>query len=126
MLEKSAGDTSFSPGDRYKAQRRFNYFAQNDDRRDYASLAPLPDIPTAVLLTYPLPKVASQDTLWLHFQAVSEAMNHTRIANYTALIENNHNSYVMLLPGYQHFVQRQDPALVVTVIEGIYQKALER
>ena len=66
------------------------------------------------------------DSLALHLLAIFDAMNHIRIANFTAMIDNNQDSYVMLLPKHEHFIQRQDPELVVTVIQGIYQKALKR
>jgi pimeloyl-ACP methyl ester carboxylesterase len=125
-LESGARDSADSPSNRYKSQKRLNYIAHHGDLHDYGSLTPLPDIPIAVLMTCHQPKMDTSDSLALHLLAIFDAMNHIRIANYTAMIDNNQDSYVMLLPRYEHFIQRQDPALVVTVIEDIYQKALER
>jgi pimeloyl-ACP methyl ester carboxylesterase len=126
-IQKTADDTSVSIRIRHHEKRLLSTIFQNGYFHEYTSLGPLPDIPIAVLLAYNRPIPASADTSGqLQTKARVNVMSHFRIENYTAMIENNHNSCVILLPGYGHFIHAQDPSLVVTVIERIYQKALAR
>ncbi|HTR29400.1 MAG TPA: alpha/beta hydrolase [Puia sp.] len=127
-LERMAADTMLPTLPRHRARQQLRELDRNRDLREFDSLAPLPDIPMAVLLTYNSPRPTPRDTAaarQMPTKAVMEMMNHFRIENYQALLENSDSGYIMLLPKYQHFVHEQNPALVVTVIEGIYQKALE-
>jgi pimeloyl-ACP methyl ester carboxylesterase len=125
-IQKTADDTSVSTRIRHHEKRLLHTIFQNGYFHEYTSLAPLPDIPIAVLLAYNRPIPASPDTSaqLRQTKARVNAMNHFRIENYTAMIQNNHNSCVILLPGYGHFIHAQDPSLVVTVIERVYHKAL--
>jgi hypothetical protein len=124
-IQKMADDTSVSTRIRNHEKRLLSTIFHNGYFHEYTSLVPLPDIPIAVLLAYNRPIPASPDTsAQLQTKARVNVMSHFRIENYTAMIENNHNSCVILLPGYNHFIHGQDPSLVVAIIERVYQKAL--
>lgn len=122
-MEKDGDDTSHSFRSRNRAKRlatlmRSGYFSE------YASLAPIPDIPIVVLIAYN----KFRDTSYFSPIRLSrfKAEDLFKIENYTTMIENNHNSSVIVLTKYGHFLHREDPSYVVGVIERVYQKAITR
>jgi pimeloyl-ACP methyl ester carboxylesterase len=119
-----ANDTLWGPLMRHRAKRLATAF-QNRAFREYDSLAPLPDIPVVVLISYNNKALDSSRSRPVD-RARFEAVDQFRMMNYAAMIANNHNSGVVLLPGYQHFVYRQDPELVVSAIRRVYESAVTR
>jgi pimeloyl-ACP methyl ester carboxylesterase len=126
-MEQTDSDSLLPPMQLHRNQRLLNTVFRDGYFAEYASLPSLRDIPVAVLLTHNhrlqgIPDSSRQG----HTIAEEDAERRIRIENYTSLIENNHNSFIMLLPGYKHGVHTQDPELVVTVIERIYRKAVKK
>jgi pimeloyl-ACP methyl ester carboxylesterase len=112
-----ANDTMLSLRTRHRVKRLANFFRNGDFWKLYSSLAPLPDIPVAVLAAYNKPIDSSKHTAGQ--LARIPLAEHFYMENFTAMIRNNHNSFVMLLPRYPHGIHSQDPELVVTVIRRL-------
>ncbi|HTI93736.1 MAG TPA: alpha/beta hydrolase [Puia sp.] len=126
-MEKTDLDTLLPPMQLHRNQRLLNTVFRNGYFAEYASLPPLPDIPVAILLTHNHRLQAIADSSRNgHTIAEEDAIRRFRIENYTSLIENNHNSFMMILPGYKHGVHTQDPQLVVEVIERVYRNAIKK
>ena len=122
-MEQTDSDTLLPPLQLHRNQRLLKTVFRDGYFAEYASLPPLPDIPVAVLLTHSHRLQAIPDSSRKgHTIAEEDAIRRFRIENYTNLIENNHNSFIMILPGYSHGVHTQDPELVVEVIERVYRK----
>ena len=113
-----ATDTFYTSKTRHRLKRLANLF-RSGPYREYASLAPLPDIPVGVLLSYNKKLDSSGETEPARI-ALAERF---RTDNYSAMIKNNHHSFIMLLPGYSHIIQGQDPELVVSSIRRVYEFA---
>ena len=123
-MENTISDTLLPPLQLHRQQRLLNTVYRDGYFAEYASLPPLPDIPVAVLLTHNHRLQAIPDSSRNgHTIAEEDAIRRYRIENYTSMIENNHNSFIMILPGYKHGVHTQDPKLVVEVIERVYRKS---
>jgi pimeloyl-ACP methyl ester carboxylesterase len=123
FMEKDANDSSHSFQTRNRSKRlaklmRSGYFSE------YASLTPIPDIPIAVLIAYHKSRDSSKvSSIRLErFNAEDEY----KIENYAIMIENNHYSSVTVLTKYGHFIHREDPNYVVSVIERVYKNATLR
>ena len=112
-----ANDTMVSLRIRHRAKRLANFFRNGDFWKLYSSLPPLPDIPVAVLAAYNKPMDSSKRTAGQ--LARIPLAEHFYMENFTAMIRNNRNSFVMLLPRYPHGIHSQDPELVVTVIKRL-------
>jgi len=126
-MEKTNSDTLLPPLQLHRNQRLLNTVFRDGYFAEYASLPALPDIPVAVLLTHNHRLQAIPDSSRNgHTIAEEDAIRRHRLENYTSLIENNHNSFMMILPGYKHGVHTQDPELIVEVIERIYRKAVKK
>jgi pimeloyl-ACP methyl ester carboxylesterase len=119
-MDSTAADTLNGPFTRHRARRLANLFRLGPFR-EYHALAPLPDIPVVVLLAYHKPVNASFTSA---DRARFNAGDHFRLENFTAMIENNHHSAVVVLPGYTHFVTSEDPELVIAAIRRVYRTAL--
>ena len=107
---------------RHRAKRLATVF-RNGAFREYDSLPPLPDIPVAVFISYNN-KALDSSRSGPADRARFEAVDQFRMLNYAAMIAKNHHSEVILLPGYQHFIYRQDPDLVVSAIRRVYESAV--
>jgi pimeloyl-ACP methyl ester carboxylesterase len=121
-FENITNDTLWGPLMRHRAKRMVMVFRKGAFR-EYESLAPLPDIPVAVLLAYNNKGLDSTRTTAVdreRFQAVDQF----RMINYAAMIANHRHSEIVLLPGYTHFIHKQDPELVVGVIRRVFEGAL--
>ncbi len=118
-FDSTAADTLNGRITRHRARRMANLFRRGPFH-EYRSLSPLPDIPVVVLLAYhkPLNSITRSDP------ARFNAADHFRLDNLTAMVENNHHSAVVVLPGYTHFVTSEDPELVVGAIRRVYQNAV--
>jgi len=116
--DNTAADTLNGPLTRHRARRMAALFRMGP-WREYHSMAPLPDIPVVFLLAYhkPLNSISKTNP------AKYNAADHFRLENFTAMIENNHHSAVIVLPGYTHFITADDPELVVATIRRVYQSA---
>jgi pimeloyl-ACP methyl ester carboxylesterase len=119
-MKKIENDSSASIRVRHRAKRLAMLFDKGYFL-EYTSLAPLPDIPVTVLLAYN----KKLDTSAFSREELSrfKAQEQFEVENYTNLIANNHNCSVILLTGYGHFIHKEDPNYVVSVIERVYQKA---
>ncbi|OQP59420.1 hypothetical protein A3860_37830 [Niastella vici] len=116
-MDAQARDTTLSPRIRHRSDRLANFFRNGDFWKLYCSLPPLPDIPVGVLAAYHKPVDSSSTNAGV--VARLRAGEHFYMENFTELIRNNHNSFVMLLPHYSHSIHTQDPELVVTVIKRL-------
>jgi pimeloyl-ACP methyl ester carboxylesterase len=122
-MKKIESDSSSSLRARHRAKRLAMLFDKGSFL-EYSSLAPLPDIPVTVLLAYNKKKdTAAFSKVDL---ARFKAEEHFEVENYMSIIANNHNSSVFLLTSYGHFIHKEDPNFVVSVIERVYQKAISR
>lgn len=124
-LQKTLTDPLLPPMQRFRTAHLLNTVFKDGYFQEYASLPPLPDVPVAVLMAYnyhPQKDTTERQQL---IRKANDTINEYRIQNYTALVANNHNSFVMLLPGFKHFIYEQDPDLIISVIERIYRKALK-
>ena len=122
-MKKIESDSSASIRVRHRAKRLAMLFDKGYFL-EYTSLAPLPDIPIAVLLAYNKKK----DTSAFSNVELSrfKAQEHFEVENYMSMVAKNHNSYVILLTGYGHFIHEEDPDYVVSVIERVYKNATLR
>ena len=119
-ISSVANDTLWGPLMRHRAKRLATVF-QNGAFREYDSLVPLPDIPVVALLAYNKALDSTRSTPV--DRARFEAVDQFRMLNFAALIAKNHHSEVILLPEYKHFIQTQDPDLVVSAIRRVYESA---
>lgn len=117
-----ADDTLRSLRSRHRWQRLANLF-RSGAYREYKNLAPLPDIPVAVLATYN--KVRDSSRYTAADYARFEWAGRIGRENFLQLIKDNRESCFMLLPGYPHGIHARDPELVDALIERIYRKALQ-
>jgi pimeloyl-ACP methyl ester carboxylesterase len=126
MQERAFADTTLRAGERYEMKRVRNtgYF------EEYTSLPSLPDIPVTVLISYNRPIELQEKELAreLNINIVPwfKEVNRFRIQHFAAMIANNHNSSMILLPGYSHGIHHQDPALGAAVILDLYNKVIAK
>ncbi|MRG44112.1 alpha/beta fold hydrolase [Chitinophaga sp. SYP-B3965] len=124
MFKRDSEDTTNSIGTRneMKRLRKIGYF------EEYTSLAPLPDIPVTVLMSYNRYIEKQEEELGkelkINMMPWFAEMNRLRIDHFADMIKNNHNSSVILLPRYSHGIHHQDPALASTVILDLYNRIL--
>jgi len=128
LLKKSIGDTSLSIGARNDS-RRVMYANAAGYFNEYDSLPPLRDIPVSVLIAYnaPIDNYSMDQFRELKINPVPwlKERNKYRVAHFAEMIENNHNSFMTVLPGYVHFIHQQDPMLVILAIQNVYKKAID-
>lgn len=126
LQDRFMEDTTIPPGIRQEAKRVNNtwYF------REYTSLKPLPDIPVTILISYNAPpnpnELADSKRLNINIVPWFKEVNRFRIQHFAAMIANNHNSSMILLPGYSHGIHHQDPALGAAVILDLYNKVIAK
>ena len=124
-----ANDTSLPIGIRQEASRLL--VANTPDLfKEYQNLLPIRDIPITVIISYNKPIVPYEEEmnkrLKLGINTIPwwREFDDLRIKHYGNLIRNNHDSKVLLLPGYSHFIHYQDPELVGKSISEVYNKCL--
>lgn len=124
MFKRDSEDTTNSIGTRneMKRLRKAGYF------EEYTSLAPLPDIPVTVLISYNR-HIEQQEQqlgkeLKINMMPWFAELNRFRIDHFADMIKNNRSSSVILLPRYSHGIHHQDPALASTVILDLYNRVL--
>jgi pimeloyl-ACP methyl ester carboxylesterase len=130
MLTQMSTDTSASIGFRTEVKREL---AESSPSffKNYASLAPLNDIPVTVLISYNKPieyyetQMNTQLKLGINLKPWWKELDRLRINHYSEMIENNHESRIILLPGYSHGIHNQDPKLVADAIADTYDKCLK-
>jgi pimeloyl-ACP methyl ester carboxylesterase len=124
MFEKFSADTTNSIGTRNEMKRVRNtgYF------EEYTSLAPLPDIPVTVLISYNRPIEQQEEVLAKELKVNSipwfKEVNRFRIQHFAEMIKDNHKSSVILLPLYSHGIHHQDPQLGAAVILDVYNRVI--
>lgn len=124
MMDRFSADTSNSIGTRNEMKRLRNagYF------KGYTSLPPLRDIPVTVLISYNRPIERQEEDLARELKINSipwfKEVNRFRIAHFATMIENNHNSAMILLPGYSHGIHHQAPGLAAAAILDLYGKVV--
>lgn len=128
LMKNPASDTSLPLGVRndFKRIMKIHELGTIDE---YNSLLPLNDIPISVLIAYNTPidsySMAQFKQLKINPKPWTRERNKYRMEHFAEMIENNHNSSLTLLPGYDHFVHQVDPELVVSEIQNIYKKAVD-
>lgn len=101
-LQKTLTDSILPRMQRFRTSNLLNTVFKNGYFKEYASLPPLPCVTVAVLMAYNYhPQKDTIERQQLITKA-NDTINEYRIQNYTALVANNHNSIVMLLPGFKH------------------------
>ena len=125
-IVNAAADSLLPPIQHYRYSRLLNTIYKNGYFKEYAALPPLPNIPVAVLLAYNHHSPSRIDSTERQKQITmaNDTLNDFRIENYKIMVGNNRDSFVMLLPGFKHFIYEQDPDLITSVIDRIYRKAL--
>lgn len=120
IQKRFSADTTRAAGERYEMKRVRN----NGYFKEYISLAPLPDIPVTVLLAYSRPVEHGEkllaDELKINIVPWFREVDRFRIKHFAAMIEKNHNSRVVLLPGRSHGIHHQDPALGTAAVLDLY------
>jgi len=128
LLKKPANDTTFPIGVRNDFKRVMNVNSTGSFN-EYNSLLPLRDMPVSILIAYNAPidnySMTQLKELNINPKPWSSERNKYRIAHFAAMIANNHNSSMTLLPGYVHFIQQQDPLLVISEIQNVYNNTIE-
>lgn len=118
-----ANDTLLSLRTRHRVKRLADLFRAGPFK-EYVSLAPLPDIPVGVLIAYNQPRdSAGYNSGELARFALAKRY---AIENFSAMIQNNHDSFIMLLPRYGHDIQGKDPELVIDAIRRVFAAAKKR
>lgn len=124
MLERFSVDTSNSAGTRneMKRVRKTGYF------EEYTGLAPFPDIPVTVLMSYnrAIEKQEEELTKELGINSIPwfQEVNRFRMQHFAEMIKDNHYSSLILLPRYSHGIHHQDPQLASTVILDLYRRVV--
>lgn len=99
--------------------------------KEYTSLPPLKNIPVSVLISYNKPiefyETEMNKKLKLGINLVSwwKELDNLRISHYADMIKNNHDSKIILLPGYSHGIHYQDPKLVADAVSETYNNCLK-
>ena len=82
-----------------------------------------------MLIAYNSPVELHEEQLSKEFRINSalwfKEVNYFRMRDYAELIKANDNSFVLLLPGYQHVIHHRDPQLVATTLLQVYKNALK-
>jgi len=129
-LKAMSADTTMPAGVRYETKREYLastpvYF------KEYQLLPPLKDIPVTVIIAYNKPiepyeeQMNQQLQLGINIKPWWKEYDHLRITHYNQMISNNHNSKVILLPGYSHGIHYQDPKLVANAVADTFAKCVE-
>ncbi|MBC9930896.1 alpha/beta fold hydrolase [Chitinophaga qingshengii] len=99
--------------------------------KNYTSLPPLKDIPVTVLIAYNK-RIEPYETemnaklkLGINIKPWWAALDRLRITHYATLIKDNHDSRLVLLPGYSHGIHHQDPKLVADAIVDVYERCVK-
>jgi len=128
LMKKPSNDTSMPIGIRNDFRRVMKAHAAGS-ADEYNSLPPLHDMPVSVLIAYNSPidnySLAQLKELKINQKPWSQERNKYRIAHFAKMIENNHNSSITLLPGFGHFIHQQDPELVISEIQKVYERSIE-
>lgn len=128
LLKKVADDTTFPMGVRndFKRVMQVNSPAPFNE---YNSLPPLRNMPVSVLIAYNTPiddySMTQLKELKINPEPWMRERNKYRIAHFAEMIKNNHHSSMTLLPGYVHFIHQQDPLLVISEIQKVYNNAID-
>jgi pimeloyl-ACP methyl ester carboxylesterase len=128
-MKAMSTDTSMPKGVRHETKRELAastpvYF------KEYQKLSPLKDIPVEIVISYNKPLESYEEDmnkklkLGINIQPWWKEFDELRIKHYSDLIRNNHNSKIILLPGYGHAIHYQDPQLVADVVTDTYNKCL--
>lgn len=124
-LKTMANDTSMPISVRNEAKREL-YASTPIFFKEYQHLEPLKDIPVTVIISYAKPvepyeiEMNKKLKLGINITPWWKEFDNIRIQHYTNLIRNNHNSKMILLPGYSHGIQYQDPELVGEAVADTY------
>ena len=128
LMKKPANDTTFPVGIRNDFKRVMKANAAGSFN-EYNSIPPLHDMPVSVLIAYNTPidsySMAQLTELKINQKPWSQERNKYRVAHFAKMIENNHNSSMILLPGYGHFIHQQDPVLVLSEIQKVYERTVD-
>jgi pimeloyl-ACP methyl ester carboxylesterase len=128
LLQKPANDTTLPVSVRndFKRVMQLN---STGSFNEYTSLLPLHEMPVSILIAYNTPidnySMDQLKELKINPKLWSGERNKYRIAHFAAMIENNHNSSMVLLPGYVHFIHQQDPELVISAIKNVYNNTID-
>ncbi|UMY65292.1 MULTISPECIES: alpha/beta fold hydrolase [unclassified Flavobacterium] len=119
MLTEMSADANMPEGVRMETKRELSGSTPSFFH-EYQNLAPLPDIPVAVLIAYNrrIEKFEEETSIrWgIKLRPWMDAFDNVRIENYSGMIQKNRNSFVLLLPEYSHGIHNQDPELVAAMI----------
>jgi pimeloyl-ACP methyl ester carboxylesterase len=116
-----ANDTMLSLRVRHRVRRLADLFREKGVFWEYDSLPLLPHIPVGVLAAYNKHlDLSGGDSGVLARAPIAQRFY---FENYTGMIKSNPNSFVMLLPGYSHSIQGQDPELVIWAINRLFRDA---
>ncbi len=131
MFKQMADDSTLSEGVRNEARRELATISP-EFFKEYKSLPPLKDIPVTVIISYAKPVESYEEKmnkdLNLGINIIPWWKEYDRLRNnhYTDMIARNHNSRLILLPGYSHGIHHQDPQLVATAIREVHSYCLKK
>ena len=126
-LKTMSNDTSMPLGVRYETKRELSA-SMPEYFQEYQNLPQLKNIPITVIISYNKPiqpyeeKMNKTLNLSINILPWWKALDDIRIKHYGDMISNNKNSKMILLPGYSHGVQYQDPLLVASEVTNIFSK----
>ena len=95
---------------------------------DYRSLPLLPNIPLTVFIAYNSPSDPQEVAMMKQFNLNSSfdtELGKLRISNFLRLIENCSNGSLICLPRFTHFIHLQNPKLIASGIQTVYNNALK-
>ena len=128
-LKAMSNDTAMPLGIRNEAKRELvastpTFF------KEYSSMPSLKNMPVTVLISYNKPVEFNESEmnkklkLGINLIPWWKELDNLRIAHYSDMIKNNHDSKIILLPGYSHGIHYQDPKLVADAVADTYNKCL--
>lgn len=95
---------------------------------DYRSLPPLPDIPLTVFIAYNAPSNPQDEAMNKQLNVNSAFIpqfDKIRINDYLKFMENNSKAAVICLPKFTHYMHIQDPKVIASGIQTVYNNSLK-
>jgi len=108
--------------------KRFTYRDLATYFIDYRSLPPLPDIPITVFIAYNPPSNPRDKEMTKQLNinsAFIPQFDKIRINDYLKFMENNSKAFVICLPKFTHYMHIQDPKVIASAIQTVYNNSLK-
>ncbi len=127
MFEMMSADKNM-PSGIHAELKRFTYKDIATCYLDYRSLPPLPNIPITVFIAYNPPADPQHEAMlkqWNLNDAFLPQFDQIRINDYLKFLENNSKAAVICLPKFTHYMHIQDPNVIASGIQTVYNNSLK-